>query len=79
VGHTPAQEKLIPLYSHSGVYLKHIDVEVAKLAAHVGDLRLCSNEKQGRRYRVTAAYDLPKATGWRPMLSGGYTVLQLET
>lgn len=55
-----------------------IDVEEAKLKARSGDLLLSSNVKQGRRYRVTAAHLLAKAMGWRPMLSSGYTVLQLE-
>lgn len=76
---TQPQEKMIPLYSFSGIYQKEIDVEEAKLKARDGDLTLRSNGKQGRRYRVTAAYELPKAVGWRPMDSGGYTVLQLET
>lgn len=74
----PSQEKFIPLYSFSGKFEGEIDVEAAKLKARAGDLVLSSNGKQGRRYRVTAAHMLPRAMGWRPMPSGGYTVLQLE-
>jgi hypothetical protein len=76
---TQPQKKMIPLYSFGGKEIGMIDVEAAKQKARDGDLSLRSNGKQGRRYRVTAAYELPKATGWRPMDSGGYTVLQLET
>jgi len=72
------QEKMIPLYSFSGRYEGEINVEVAKQKAKANDLTLRTNGRQGRRYRVTAAYQLPKAMGWRPMDSGGFTVLQLE-
>lgn len=73
-----AQEKLIPLYSFSGKQEGMIEVEIAKQKARSGDLILSTNGKQGRRYRVTAAHQSAKATGWRPMDSGGYTVMQLE-
>lgn len=76
---TQPQEKMIPVYTFGGVFSHYLDVEVAKLKARDGDLILMSNGKQGRRYRVTAARELPKAAGWRPLDSGGYTVLQLET